>query len=206
MVCHTSDEADKSPRGCVTPFAPSKINSSPLNLSIKNFSSVEVSRLRSGVLTVNMGPHFGLSFSWWSCCNCTREVNEAWVSDWCPDCNHTKCEECHNLGHHCSQCRRKEGINGLSRIYDPGSTATDAGTSERSSCSYLIMHHLRAKGRHLAIFLDNYLITDACADSGSEVNCIPLSLQRNWESEFQWTNACSIFQSKVESCSQLELQ
>jgi hypothetical protein len=34
------------------------------------------------------------------------------------------------------------------------------------------MDHLRAKGRHLAIFLDNYFIADACADSGSEVNCI----------------------------------
>jgi hypothetical protein len=141
-------------------------------VSAKIISSVEVSRLRSRIFTVDMGPH--LALPWWSCCNCTREVSEAWGSGWSLDCGSSKCEECHNLGHFCPQCSGwKQGIDRFSRRYDPGSTTTDVGTSEgSSSCSDLIMDHLRAKGRHLPIFLDNHFIADACADSGSEVNCI----------------------------------
>jgi hypothetical protein len=106
----------------------------------------------------------------WSCCNCTREVNEDWDTDWCPDCGHKKCDECRPLVQCCRGCDGCRETCDISKRYDFRSTGIATSTSE--PCSDLIIDHLRAKGRHLAIFLDSNLVPDACADSGSEVNCI----------------------------------
>ncbi|KAE9371014.1 hypothetical protein N431DRAFT_425713 [Stipitochalara longipes BDJ] len=36
--------------------------------------------------------------AWWRCCQCIRDVNPALWGEYCPDCSHTKCGYCENIG------------------------------------------------------------------------------------------------------------
>ena len=91
--------------------------------------------------------------SWWTCCQCFREIYPNGDADSCPDCNHYHCDNCGGS--------------------DPPRTPirdTNART-ETTFASLQKIFHLRSRPQCLPIYVDRYLV-DACADSGSPINCI----------------------------------
>ncbi|KAF4634799.1 hypothetical protein G7Y89_g3323 [Cudoniella acicularis] len=82
---------------------------------------------------------------WWFCSNCGREVIPDLNGDNCPDCSHMKCSECFEFD----------------AVSHPPVPSVD----------FQAPRYFRAGNKSLEIFL-NSKFTNACADTGSQVNCI----------------------------------
>lgn len=68
---------------------------------------------RRGTTTQDMSsPTVLPAEGWWKCCQCSREVNPDWYGDSCPDCHHSKCEHCEEVGGGIRP-RPKNGLNGM---------------------------------------------------------------------------------------------
>lgn len=124
---------------------------------------------------------FGPSLKgFWQCCQCREAVNSSlWGFD-CFNCSHGCCDDCYSL----------DGTP-LERSTSPDYTDRRSAPSNRSSASGYFKNptmmlpqptaaeviHFRAQKQHLPVYIERCFI-NACADSGSEVNCITESYAR----------------------------
>ncbi|PVH74914.1 hypothetical protein DL98DRAFT_575372 [Cadophora sp. DSE1049] len=96
----------------------------------------------------------------------------------CLNCRHECCDDCSNLGHTPLDSSSSSGYSNLSsspldRSPIPGYSMNPIMMLPQPAAAKII--HLRAKRQHLPIYIEECFI-NACADSGSEVNCITETL------------------------------
>jgi hypothetical protein len=103
---------------------------------------------------------------WWRCCQegCGREVNPASWGEYCPDCSHTRCSSCEDLG------GSSPGPKPPKPKPTPPELVSDCYVSP-PAMTPPVRYHYRAKPRSLSMFI-NGALSSCCADSGSEVNCM----------------------------------
>lgn len=105
---------------------------------------------------------------WWQCCQCSEKVFSNWHGVECISCSHGYCRYCYNLGSTPIDSGGG-GYTGTLATEDLDVAITASAGMPLASSDTLL--HIRPTARHLPIYIHDYLV-NACADSGSQVNCI----------------------------------
>ncbi|KAH6718364.1 hypothetical protein BKA61DRAFT_670787 [Leptodontidium sp. MPI-SDFR-AT-0119] len=105
---------------------------------------------------------------WWQCCRCSEKVFSNWHGVECISCSHGYCRYCYNLGSTPIDSGGG-GYTGTLATEDLDVAITASAGMPLASSDTLL--HIRPTAQHLPIYIHDYLV-NACADSGSQVNCI----------------------------------